>query len=192
MDASDPASKAPDKAEQVCERFALSADGRQLLRPGQAPPAFFGLLFANELFRDAVYFVAHLLPKREAVWWGILCAWHRARPQPAPEVGDALEAALRWVREPSEEHRRAAQGPGEKAGPATPAGALALAAFWSGGSLSRPDLPAVPPPDTLTHTAVAAAVLTAAAHGDPALMGQRYRQFLHWGVDVANQKNRWQ
>jgi len=192
MDQPEAEKKALQKADQVCRDFSLSADGRKLLRPGQPPASFFGLLFANELYPDAVQFMAHLMPKREAVWWGCLCAWNGARPEPPPELGDALEAAVRWVREPSEENRRAAQGPGEKLGPAALAGAVALAAFWSGGSMSGPDLPAVPPPPTLTHSAIAGAVLAAAAQGDPAQMRQRYRQFLHLAVDVANQKNRWQ
>jgi hypothetical protein len=184
--------KLADKADQVCKHFQLSPEGRKLLRPGQAPPAFLGLLFANDLFRDAIYFLAYLMPKREAVWWGSLCVWQQSRPEPPAEVGDALEAAVRWVREPNEANRRAAQEAGERAGAATPAGALALGVFWSGGSLSRADLPAVPPPAELTQSAVASAVLTAAAQGDSAQMSQRYRQFLHLGIEVANQKNRWQ
>jgi hypothetical protein len=186
------AERAAPTVEQVCKHIELSQEARKLLRPGLQPAAFFGLLFANEHYHDAVNLVAHLLPKREAVWWGCLCAWHGARPEPPAEVGNALEAAIRWVREPSEANRRATQEPGEKAGPATPAGAVALAAFWSGGSMSRPDLPPVPPPERLTNDAIAGAVLAAAARGDPAQLGQRYRQFLHWGADVANQKIRWQ
>jgi hypothetical protein len=48
-----------------------------------------------------------------------------------------------------------------------PAGALALAAFWSAGSMSRPDLPAVPPPPGLTAQTVAAAVQAAAGEKAP-------------------------
>lgn len=192
MGAPEAAKATPPTVEQVCQHFALSDGGRKLLRPGLAPPAFFGLLFANELYHDAVNFVAHLLPKREAVWWGCLCAWQVSRPTPPTDVGDALQAAVCWVREPSEANRRATQGPGEKAGATQPAGAVALAAFWSGGSMSRPDLPAVPPPERLTNNAIASAVMAAAAQGDPSQLSQRYRQFLHMGADVANQRNRWQ
>jgi hypothetical protein len=192
MGASDTEKAAPVSVEQVCQRFEISEEARKFIRPGLQPEAFFGLLFANELYRDATHFVAHLLPKRDAVWWGCLCAWHAARPTPPREVGDALEAAVRWVRDPSEANRRAAQAPGEKVGASNAAGAVALAAFWSGGSMSRPDLPAVPPPEPLTSNAIAGAVLAAAASGDPAQLNQRHRQFLHWGADVANQKIRWQ
>ena len=71
------------------------------------------------------------------------------------------------------------------AGFGTPAGCLALAAFWSGGSLSAPNLPPVPPKDELTGTAVAGAIMLASiiatAGAEPAKA-----KFLTLGADVAS------
>lgn len=182
----------PPSAAAVAQPITLSEAARRLLRDGQPPGAYFQQLMENGLFRDAVQFSAHLLPKAEAVWWGCLCVWASARPNPAPTHVEALRATVRWLRQPSEENRRAAEAAGRAAGRDTPAGALALAAFWSGGSMSRPGLPEVAPAPHLTAKTVAGAVLMAATQGGPAAVEQRYRQFLALAADVDSGKNHWE
>lgn len=58
--------------------------------------------------RDAVRGLAHLLPVRRAVWWAILSAWHGVQGEPSSAQDRALAAAVRWVMEPSETNRTAA------------------------------------------------------------------------------------
>jgi len=43
------------------------------LRPAPGGRAMVRLVGGEELYPDAVDFLAHALPKREAVWWGCLC-----------------------------------------------------------------------------------------------------------------------
>src|SRR5438045_2695423 len=181
----------PRTAAEVCQHFDLGDKARGLLGDRQTPAEFFERLVSEKLYPDAVRFAAHLLPAREAVWWGSLCVWHVAAPSPPPATAPALRAAARWVREPTEENRRAAEAPGRAAGAADPAGALALAAFWSGGSMTPPQLPAVPPPPLLPAKTVAGAVLVAATRGDPAGQEERYRHFLTLAVDVSAGRNLW-
>jgi hypothetical protein len=84
-----------------------------LLRDAMDPGEYLDALTEQRLYRDALQFVAHLLPPRFAVWWGCLCAWHAARPEPPSVVAEALHAAVRWVLDPSEANRRAAEAPGQ-------------------------------------------------------------------------------
>jgi hypothetical protein len=185
--------EAPRTAAELCQQFELDGEARRHLREDQTPSDYFQRLVEHGLYPDAIRFAAHLLPKREAVWWACLCVWHVARGHPPDDqAAGALHAAVRWVREPSEANRRAAAAPAASAGLNTAAGCAAMAAFWSGGSMSAPDLPLVPPPPYLTAKTVAAAVQLAPAQGDPRQLAEHYRQFLLWAIDVDNGTNRWE
>src|SRR5262245_31551728 len=122
-------------AAEVCARLELGADARKLLQAGQTPRQFLDRLLEQQRYSDAAGFLAHGLPKREAVWWGCLCVQQIVGPNsPGPMIA-ALDAAKKWVSDPSEENRRAAFTAAEAADFGNPAGCVGLAAFFSGGSL---------------------------------------------------------
>jgi hypothetical protein len=175
------------RAAEVCAALQLTPEARALLGQDEPPAAFLGRLLDRALFNDAVAFLAHALPKREATWWACLAARTALPPEPAPALTAALEAAEAWVYKPNDAARRDAQAKGEAAGLSTaPAALAAAAAGWSGGSLTPADAPAVPPDDKLTPTAVYTAVLMAAtAPADPQAIQARYRLFLEQALDIA-------
>jgi hypothetical protein len=179
----------------VLERFDASTAARHLLSAAPLSLAE-GLekLLEAELYPDAVRYVACCLPIRAAIWWGCLCCWavQRSGADGARPAAEALDAVVRWLQDPSEEHRRAAQRAGQTAGAETPAGALALAAFWSTGSMSEPDLPEVAPPPNVAAQTVAGAVMAAAAVGPAVHVNERFRRFLGLAFEVANGQNRWE
>lgn len=175
---------APDKAAEVYGRFPPRDD---MPPPGEhSAQEYFEALCQEGRLADAVVFLAHALPQREAVWWGCLCLWQTMRPSPPPAVDAALAAVVRWVREPSEPHCQAAQRAVDAAGEA-PVGFLARAVTFCAASLTPPGLPVVPPPPYLAHATISGALQMAAARGGD----RRLRDFLHWGTDVAEGKNRW-
>lgn len=180
----------PHRAADIGQRFELGEQALALLTDGQTSREYFDLLYKYELHKDAVRFLAYLLPKREAAWWGSLCVWQVGRPQPAQAIDDAVHAVVTWVIDPTEANRQAAQKAGKLA-KGTSAGQVALAVFWSGGSMSAPGLPAVAPPPYLTNQTIAAAILGAANGGNPAKRFERYLQFLWWGCEVADGTNLW-
>lgn len=175
-------------AAEVCRRYPVGPEAGAVLTPDAGPAAFLDALAGRGLFPDAVAFLAHALPKREALWWA--CACIRAAG-PAGPVADALAATERYVITPTDAHRRAAMDAAEAAGFDTPAGAVAAAAFFSAGSLAPPDIPPVPPAEHLTPATVANAVVLAAVSPDPAAAGDRYRRFLDLGRAVATGALRW-
>ena len=118
---------------KICEGVKLGDRARGLLDDELAPREYFDLLVSNGLDEDAIQFMARWLSKREAVWWGCLCAWAVCRPNPAEAVDAALKAAVTWVQDPSEENRQETRTRGKAAGPQTPAGGVALAAFHNFG-----------------------------------------------------------
>jgi hypothetical protein len=178
-------------AAEVCKLCTLGDEAKALLRDGQTPKQFFDALMEKKQYLDAIRLLAVALPKREAVWWACLCARQAHGANPPPKIAAALAAAEKWVADPSEENRRAAQAAAEAAEMKTPAGCAAMGAFWSGGSLAPPHVPAVPPGEQLTGHGVAGAVMLAAVLIEPEKAAEKHRAFLDLGVNVASGTNRW-
>ncbi len=131
--------------------------------PAANPPrAYFDALRASGRDADAVEFLSQALPRWEAVAWAARMV--RDLGAPADEAdARALKAALLWVQDPTEDRRRAAQTAAEDAEPDSPARLAALAAFYSGGSMSPPEAEILPAPRDAAGRFAAGAILTAAA-----------------------------
>ncbi len=169
----------------------LSPEARALVREDLATVPFVHVLVQNKLYPDAIRLVAYSLPQREAIWWACRCARTIVGKEPPPPVENSLRAAEKWVVDPSENNRRQAMPAAEVAGFGTPAGCVALATFWSGGSLSAPDLPVVPPSPDLTPRGVANAVLLAGLITEPEKTPERYFQFVTEGIKIAMGLSSW-
>ena len=169
----------------------LGEEAMALLRPDLHPLDFVALLMEKALFPDAVRFVAHALPKREAVWWGWVCARRAAGENPPPKIKAALDTTERWIAQPNEDNRRLAMAAAEKAELGTAAGCAGLAAFFSGGSLAPPDAPPVPPGEFLAAKAVAGAVIFAAVAKEPEKAPEKFRSFVAQGVEVTTRLKLW-
>lgn len=180
--------KIPTAAE-ACRMAALSPAARALLTPQAPIQAYLTALIDGDLLRDAVALMAYALPKREAVWWACLAARTAISAETAPAIRAALEAAEGWVYQPTEEKRRLTMARAQATGFDHPAVWAAVGAFWSGGSMAPPDVPAVPPPDHLTGLAVDGAVTLAAVSGGPERAPEKLRRFLDQAIDVANGGN---
>jgi hypothetical protein len=128
------------------------------------------------------------LPKREAVWWACMCA---------ASVPDPALAQLRMRRRSNvcrglgaQAGRRCLAPPGmgccsgdDLSQP--PEAWAAVAAFWSGGSMSPVGQPVVPPAEGLTGQAVGGAVMLAAVRGHPQRSAARLTRFLGAARDIA-------
>jgi hypothetical protein len=179
----------PKTVEEIARPLPLSEPAKARIPQATTPRALLDLLIADGLIDDAIRILAHALPKREAVGWGCLCVRPSFGPQTLPPEIEAIEAAELWVKDPSEPNRRGAGKASESADVSTAAGCLAVSAFWSGGSLAPPNLPAVPPRDDLTAQAVAGAIMMASVVV-PVETAKRRREFLTIGMDVASGKIR--
>ena len=114
-----------------------------------------------------------------------------APPQPKPEITAAMTAASAWIDAPDEERRRAAMPAAEKATYGTPAGCIALAVFFSEGSMSPPDCPAVPVGEWFCARTVAAAVILASLANGPEQIVPSAQRFIRAGIETANTKAPW-
>jgi hypothetical protein len=135
------------KASEITRNYTLKKELEPLLADEPSPLQFLDrLLFEEKHVPEAVDFLVYALPKREAVWWGCLCVeLFLDVAVLREERRQALRSVVRWVMEPTEEHRRATEAPAKVVGPTLPSGSLALAVFESGGSIQPPDRPAIEP-----------------------------------------------
>src|SRR6185369_2566208 len=114
----------------------LGEEAMALVRPELHPLDLVAALMEQSMYPDAVRFIAHALPKREAVWWGWVCARRSAGEKPPPRIKSALDATEKWIAQPNDDNRRRAMAAAEKAELGTAAGCAGLAAFFSGESLA--------------------------------------------------------
>jgi len=132
-----------------------------------APSDFVRALLASRRKITAVSFLAHILPRREAVWW--------ARQSLAAILGvgmedEAARAAEAWVRNPEETTRRAALDVGLAGHLQRPTTWLARAAGYSGGSVIAPEhAPMLPAPAACAQAAAAAVVLAITQQPPPTI-----------------------
>jgi hypothetical protein len=192
------ASYAPPGPSRTAAELAAAAelgdDVTALLRSDDlrgGPREFLSVLIAKEQFAEATRFLAHALPRRECVWWAWVCARKVTAADAPPQVRAALDAAERWIVQPTEEHRRAAMERARAAQLGTPAGCAALSAFFTGGSLGPPEAPVIPPGEFMTAKAAAGAVMLAALVPDPPKAPERFREFLALGLEVAERTKLW-
>ncbi len=178
-------------AAEVCQRYEPGAGAAKLLEPGINPEGFLERLADNELFEDALTFIAYALPKREAIWWGLCCVRELTPQEPPAPIASALAAVQAWVDQPDEERRRAAMPAAETATFGTPAGCAALAVFFSGGSMAPPDCPKVPPDEKLTARTIAAAVVLGILTAEPDKADEHARAFVARGIEVASESAPW-
>jgi hypothetical protein len=132
---------------------------------------------------DAILFLSHLLPRREAVWWALQCVRALLGEAAADE---ALRAAEIWVRAPEDENRQAALRIANDSDRRKPTTWLAFAAGWSGGSMVPPDQNPTPPPSGACAMAANTAIMTAVTAGAPRAVVERIVACAEAGVRFAS------
>jgi hypothetical protein len=185
-------------AAQIHSQVAAIADVAEmsegallLLKPDLHPLDYVSQLMEKKLYPDAVRFLAHALPKREAVWWAWMCARRTSGENPPPKIKASLGATEKWIAQPTDENRRAAMDAAEAADFGTAAGCAGLGAFFSGDSLAPPGALPVPPGEYLTAKAVSGAVIFAAMGGEPEEAPEKFRSFVAQAVDVTSRIQLW-
>jgi hypothetical protein len=183
-----------ETAGRICARADVSEDAQVLLADGRGAREFVLALIEGELFGDAVGFLAHVLPRREAVWWAWTCAGEAAGAKPAPAVAASLDATKQWIIQPTDPNRRAAMAAAEATEFAVPAGLAGFAAFLCGDSLTPADAPAgtpaVAPDPWVAAKAIAGCVCMAAAEAADQT-NERFRAFLDKGLEMADKRQVW-
>ena len=151
--------------------------------PGPKEPlAHARALMASTRPAGAIAFLAHVLPRREAVWWGCQCVDAILGPAAQDE---GMRLATQWVRDPGEPLRREALVLWQTGAQRLPTHWLARAVGYSGGSVLAPEQPPSPPAPDDCALAVNAAIILAATSAEPALILPWVRSCAGSGLDFA-------
>ncbi len=172
-------------AAEICSRVYLDKAALDLLRPGMSPRGFLDALVETGQYLAGIDFMAHVLPSREAIWWGCLCLHHTCGSKLEPWERRAYRLTVQWVLQPTEANRAATKQPAEVLGPASAAGCLAAAANQTGGSIGPPDGPPIPPSPLALNRAVAIAVKMASTKVEAPEIQRTQRSLIGLGMAVA-------
>jgi hypothetical protein len=173
-----------ETVRDVFEAFPIAEHELQIEPNDEPSLQFLEALVSRGEFDKAVGFCAFLLPRREAVWWG--CRSVRTLvPDLAAAENEAIGVAEDWVHEPEEDRRAAALEIGRSGSSKSPSTFLALAAGWSGRSMSLGG-EAIPVPPHQTARVVRAAVLVAACRVSMTEKSDLLRRCLEDGIQIAS------
>lgn len=175
-------------ASEIAEQLQMADEHKAIAKTVKTGPEFVAALAAAGAWAKAVRVQAHLLPKREAIWWGLLSVNAACGENLPLDDADAKDAALAWVEEPGEVKRRRCETIAGKTKFDCPGSWLAMAAFWSGGSIAPEEMGEVAPDEKLTGQAIASSLMIAAVSGDATKAKERYKGFLAQAPDVASGK----
>lgn len=139
----------------------LSPGARAVLEPNTPMPEFLQTLQTENLPYDMVEVLAYSLPEREAVFWGATCS-DSVFDELEPTSQEALEAAKKWVAEPSPKTGQEALQAAKADVFPSPGGWLAHAAAFSEGEACCPGQMAMDSSSCFPAAAVAGAILLSA------------------------------
>lgn len=172
-------------AGEICARYTPEPETLALLAGADSPRSFLESLVSADQPAEARRFLAHALPRREAIFWAAeAVASVQAGRIPAPQLA-ALEAVRQWLAEPGDQHRRACWTASETSGLDTAAGLVALAVYFSEGSLSPEGLPPVAPAPHLAADTAANAMTLATLAPQPEQAPEREKAILAIGLEIA-------
>jgi hypothetical protein len=173
-------------AVDIAQGSELDEQASALLQHKPTTADYLHQLIELKLYPDAVRFLAHALPKREATWWACLSARNTLTDTtPANEI-KAIELAEAWVYKPIEDNRKPTLAAAEASKYKTAASWAAIAAFWSGDDISPTPQAVVPPTEKLYAKAVIGAVMLAATQGEANKVNDKYLLFLQQGINIAS------
>jgi len=173
-------------ANMIAQGIGLDEQATALLQEQPTTVDYLNQLIALKFYPDAVRFLAHALPKREATWWACLCARNTLTDKsPANEI-KAIELGEAWVYKPTEDNRKPTLAAAEATEYKTASSWAAIAAFWCGDDISPVPQAVIPPDEKLYAKAVIGAVMLAATQGEANKVNDKYLLFLQQGINIAS------
>jgi len=164
--------------KEISQVADLSSPALALVQENSTHSDYLDSLEKKELYKDAIRFLAFKMEVNAGVKWGCKCIRELQPPEKKSEKDEPLEASEQWVKTPGDPTRWAAK---EAAGKPNVRGAskmLAMAVFFSGGSIAPPQAPETPPPPNLAQKMIASSVDVNVLSHEPAKATERYKRSL--------------
>lgn len=140
-------------------------------------------LVDQQYFDQAIQLLAFGLPVREAVWWGYVVAASTEQEKSCANTQHALRLIESWVRTPDAAQRIAAKNYADALMLSTPTSWIAMAVYWSGGSIAPAGQPDVEPAEFMAAYAVANGLLIAAEQSTEVVVAKK--NIIQRGLHIA-------
>ncbi len=179
-------------AERACDIIdadCLGSGSRVFLDSESSPETLIIKLSEASKWPDAIRVMASALPRREAVWWACVCSRQTANLTVDEADKMALEAAEKWVFEPSDEGRSEAFRMAQESEAASAGTLAALAVACSESKLTVVEDQQIKMDSSSFAQIVAAAVLIAANEKSGVQIDDQFRMFIRIGEDIAKGGN---
>ncbi len=172
---------------EIAATAKLTDEARLLAKDGIGPSRFVGLLEERSLFQDAIRFLACGFPVALAIEWGCRCI-RELTPSEVTESSKTFGAAEAWLKSPNDENRRKAREAADQSEMPQAADLLAMAVFFSGGSITPAGAPETPPPEYVASRLAAGGIIMAVLSRQPEKADERYRKTLGIGRQLVKTK----
>ena len=166
---------------EIADVANLTDSARGLIQEDSTPRSFVDQLEEQALYEDALRFLAHKLPIDAGIKWAVASVRDLQAPDQKDRKNDPLEAAEAWIKAPGDPARWTAKDAADKARETSTASLIALAVFFSGGSITAPEAPEVHPPPYAAQKMVAGSIQVAVLTHEPQHAVERYRRALLLG-----------
>ena len=173
-------------AQQVVEAFPCLSQDLTLATNGDEPFSYINRLLQSPQQHETLAFCAFLLPRREAVEW--FCkAIRSTSPSLSNKEVKLLNVAEEWIKTAGETTRQKALSASLNESKDTPSVWAALAAAWSGGSMTSNAEHPVPPPNHLTGLTVKLGMRVLLAYLPQARQSETIVQFARSAILMLNE-----
>ncbi|QDU61286.1 hypothetical protein Pan216_21410 [Planctomycetes bacterium Pan216] len=178
------------RAKEVCQGIPLPRNFRTDELLELPVDDFLAKLIEAGEYVIAIRIIARILPSRDAIWWGMLCAWKHAEGQFVREDEALLGSIFYWVRDPTEKNQKMVRSllkprQREKTVVTHLARAVGKAGFAPG-----PDKPLKGNP-AMTAQSVADAIFLAIASGDKGKRRDDSLSVTTVGLEVRARPGEW-
>jgi hypothetical protein len=167
--------------KEISETANLSAGAQALVQEDSTPAAYLDSLEKQQLYQDALKFLAHKMPVDTAVKWACACVRELSSPERKAQKNEPLEASEQWTKAPGDQTRWAAKKAADNSDMRGPAKLIANAVFLSGGSIAGPGAPETNPPPHAAQKLIAGSVQIAVVSYTPEKANERYQKALAMG-----------
>lgn len=167
--------------KELTEIAGVSGPAQALVKEDSTPAAYLDSLEKQELYPDAIKFLAYKMPADAGIKWASASIKELRSPESKQQKDEPLEAVDNWVKAPGDEARFAAKAASDKAAKNDASKLAALAVFMSGGSLAPAGAPETPPPKYTAQKLSSASVSVAVLSYEPAKATERYKKALALG-----------
>ena len=171
---------------EISKIAELTAEAQGLANDEMPPAQYLDLLEQHSLFRDAVRFLAHKLEVKKSIEWAHSAAQQLQSPD-RKQGEESLAAAGKWLQKPDDASRWEAKRATDQSGISSAGDCVALAVFFSGGSIAPPEAPETPPPPYFAQRLAADSIVIAVFSHAADRATERYKQALAMGrkLDVG-------